>query len=115
MQMIMRFYTIGDTPIDVNDKMEDSADSASKWYKANFLKGNLDKYQTMMLGNKNVTMNNIIIDNYEVKSAKCLKLLGVEIPMIAFDLTCISIILVRKGVKRVGVLMSIKEFNSHRN
>ena len=102
-----QFYTIGDTPIDVNDKMVDSADSASKWYKANFLKGNLDKYQTMMLGNKNVTMNNIIIDNYEVKSTKCLKLLGVEIDdSLRFDVhinnTC------KKGSKRVGVLMRLR-------
>ena len=102
-----QFYTIGDTPIEVNDKMVDSADSASKWYKANFLKGNLDKYQTMMLGNKNVTMNNIIIDNYEVKSTKCLKLLGVEIDdSLRFDVhinnTC------KKGSKRVGVLMRLR-------
>ena len=102
-----QFYTIGDTPIDVNDKMVDSADSASRWYKANFLKRNLDKYQTMMLGNKNVTMNNIIIDNYEVKSTKCLKLLGVEIDdSLRFDVhinnTC------KKGSKRVGVLMRLR-------
>ena len=61
----------------------------------------------MMLGNKNVTMNNIIIDNYEVKSTKCLKLLGVEIDdSLRFDVhinnTC------KKGSKRVGVLMRLR-------
>jgi hypothetical protein len=53
------------------------AESATKWYKSNFLKGNLNKYRTMTLENKNNPMENIVIDGYEVPSTDCLNLLWV--------------------------------------
>ena len=45
--------------------------------RANLLKGNLDKYQTTALGCGRESTNSIMTDNHEVRSTKCLKLLGV--------------------------------------
>ena len=72
-----QFHAAGSTVTEVYDKLIASAELASRWYRSNFLKGNYDKYQTMTLGNKNNDMDSIIIDDNEVKSTKCLKLLGV--------------------------------------
>ena len=58
-----QFYVVGDTCAEVYD----------------FLKGKLDKYETLVLGNKTVLMDKIVVDNYEVKFTKFLKLLGVSI------------------------------------
>ena len=75
--------------------------------KSNFLKGNLDKYQTLVLVNKNLPMNNIIIDNYEVKSTKGLKLLGVEIgDNLSFNKHVSNVC--KKGSQRVRVLMRLR-------
>ena len=40
-----QFYANGSTLADVHD-LAICAELACSWYKANFLKGNLDKYQT---------------------------------------------------------------------
>ena len=72
-----QFYAVGSTLSDVHDDLAVCAESASSWYRANLLKGNLDKYQTMALVCGNESMDSIMIDNHEVRSAECLKLLGV--------------------------------------
>ena len=61
----------------MHDDLAVCAESASSWYRANLLKGNLDKYQTMTLSCGRETMDSIMIDNHEVRSTECLKLLGV--------------------------------------
>ena len=43
------FYAVGRTLADVHDDLAVCPESASSWYTANFLKGNLDKYQTIAL------------------------------------------------------------------
>ena len=42
-----QFQAVGGTLADVHDDLAVCAESASSWYKANLLKENLDKYQTM--------------------------------------------------------------------
>ena len=64
--------TLSDAP----DDLAVCVESASSWYRANLLKGNLDKYQTMALVCGNESMDSIMIDNHEVRSTECLKLLG---------------------------------------
>ena len=41
-----QFYANGSTLADVADDLAVCAELVSSWYRANFLKGNLDKYQT---------------------------------------------------------------------
>ena len=74
-----QFYSADSTATNVHNSLLANAESASAWYQANFLKGNLNKYQTMSLGTKQNLDNNLNIDNYEVKSVNYLKLLGVTI------------------------------------
>ena len=68
-----QLYATGSTITYVHENLMASAESASRWYNSNFLKGNFDKYQTMTLGNKNDPMESIIIDDHEVKPTNCLK------------------------------------------
>lgn len=55
-----QFYAAGNTITDVHDNLTASAESASRWYRCNFLKGNFDKNHCMTLGNKNDPMESII-------------------------------------------------------
>jgi hypothetical protein len=52
--------------------------TTSRWYKANFLKGNISKYQAMIT-NKNSKQLDIKIENQIIKTTEELKLLGVVI------------------------------------
>ena len=74
-----QFYAVSSTLFDVHDDLAVCAESASSWYRANLLKGFLDKYQTMAFGCGKESMDSIMIDNHEVRSTECLKLLGVLI------------------------------------
>lgn len=61
----------------------------------------------MTLGNKNNDMDSIIIDDNEVKSTKCLKLLGVYIDnRLQFDEHIANIC--KRSSQRVGVLMRLR-------
>ena len=55
----------------------------SKWYKDNFLKGNYDKYNLLLLGTKNKNEDspsiNVKIDEQVIKSSPDLKLLGITL------------------------------------
>ena len=82
-------------------------ESASSCYRANLLNGNLDKYQTMALGCRKQSMDSIMINNHEVRSTECLKLLGVCIDNnLRFDEHISSIS--KKSAQRVGVLMRLR-------
>ena len=91
----------------MHDGLAVYTESASSWYRANLLKGNLDKYQTMALSCRRETMDSIMIDNHEVRSTECLKLLGVCIDNnLRFDEHISSIS--EKSAQRVGVLMRLR-------
>ena len=57
-----QFYAVGSTLADVHDDLAVCAESASSWYRANFLKENLDKYKTMALGSRKESMDSILPD-----------------------------------------------------
>ena len=95
-----QFCAVGSTLSDVHD-LAVYAESASSWYTANLLKGNLYKCQTMALGCGRKSMDSIMIDNHEVRSIECLKLLGVCIdknPRFDERISSIS----KKSAHRVG-------------
>ena len=91
----------------VSDNLTQSAIDASEWYTSNFLKGNLDKYRTLMLGSKLDSNINIVMDNIAVSSTDCLDLLGVSIDRnLHFDEHISKIY--KKSSQRVGVLILFK-------
>ena len=104
-----QFYAFGSTLADVHDDLAVCAQSASSWYRANFdfLKENLDKYQTMAPGSRKESMDSILIDNHEVRSTECLKLLGVCIDSNFCSDEHISSIS-KKSSQRVSVLMRLR-------
>ena len=83
----------------------------SKWYKDNFLKGNYDKYNLMLLGRKNKNEDspsiNVKIDEQVIKSSPDLKLLGVTLDDELRFSTQISDIC-KKASKKVGVLVRLR-------
>ena len=83
----------------------------SKWYKDNFLKGNYDKYNVMLLGRKNKNEDspsiNVKIDEQVIKSSPDLKLLGVTLNDELSFSTHISDIC-KKASKKVGVLVRLR-------
>ena len=85
--------------------------TVSKWYKDNFLKGNYDKYNLMLLGRKNKNEDspsiNVKIDEQVIKSSPDLKLLGVTLDDELSFGTHISDIC-KKASKKVGVLVRLR-------
>ena len=83
----------------------------SKWYKDNFLKENYDKYNVMLLGNKNKNDDsssiNVKIDEQIIKSSPDLKLLGVTLDDELSFSTHISDVC-KKASKKVGVLVRLR-------
>ena len=83
----------------------------SKWYKDNFLKGNYDKYNLMLLGRKNKNEDspsiNVKIDEQVIKSSPDLKLLGVTLDDELSFSTHISDIC-KMASKKVGVLVRLR-------
>ena len=67
----------------VKQILTDGGHTISKWYKENFLKGNYDKYNLILLGRKNKNEYspsiNVEIDEQVIKSSPDLKLLGVTL------------------------------------
>lgn len=55
-----QFYALGNTLADVHDDLAVCAESASSQYGANFLKGNLGKYQKMALGSRKESIDIIL-------------------------------------------------------
>ena len=53
----------------MHDDLAVCAESASSWYRANLLKGNLDKYQTMALGSSQFDVSSDSVNG--VKQCDC--------------------------------------------
>ena len=67
----------------VEQLLTNGGQTISKWYKDNFLKGNYDKYNVMLLGKKNKIEDSssisVKIDEQIIESSPDLKLLGVTL------------------------------------
>ena len=96
----------------VEQLLTNGGHTISKWYKDNFLKGNYDKYNVMLLGNKNnknedSSSINIKIDERIIKSSSGLKLLGVTLDdELSFSAHISDIC--KKASKKVGVLVRLR-------
>ena len=95
----------------VEQLLTNGGHTISKWYKDNFLKGNYDKYNLMLLGRKNKNEDsqsiNVKIDKQVIKSSPDLKLLGVTLDDELSFSTHISDIC-KKASKKVGVLVPLR-------
>ena len=63
----------------VEEKVNASGEVASQWYKNNFLQGNRDKYNAMLLARVNNESISVHIDGQDITNCKNLKLLGATI------------------------------------
>ena len=95
----------------VEQLLTNGGHTISKWYKDNFLKGNYDKYNVMLLGRKNKNEDspsiNVKIDEQVIKSSPDLKLLGVTLDDELSFSTHISDIC-KMASKKVGVLVRLR-------
>ena len=95
----------------VKQLLTDGGHTISKWYKDNFLKGNYDKYNLMLLGRKNKNEDspsiNVKIDEQVIKSSLDLKLLGVTLDdELSFSAHISDVC--KKASKKVGVLVRLR-------
>ena len=58
-------------------ELRKDGNTASKWYDANFLKGNLSKYNTIVITKQPNQHLDVQIDGFTIKQVEDLKLLGV--------------------------------------
>jgi len=99
----------------VEQLLTNGGHTISKWYKDNFLKGNCDKSNVMLLGKKNKNEDsffiNVKIDEQIIKSSADLKLLGVTLDDELSFSTHIKDIC-KKLSKKVGVLVRLRNMIS---
>ena len=103
-----QIYEIGESLHTVNCKLNENATKASNWYECNLLKGNLKKYQTKTIrnrqGNDGVCVN---ILGSDIESSDSLKLLGITIDSKMNFNDHISTVC-KKASQRVGVIMRLR-------
>lgn len=77
-----QLYVTGNSVEQVEQLLNDEGQKISRWYRDNFLKGNYDKFNAMLIstGNNSDRSINVNIDGYiTIKSTPDLKLLGVTL------------------------------------
>ena len=76
-----QMYVTGNSVEYVEQSLNDEGQTISRWYGDNFLKGNYDKFNAMLISRKNNSDQsiNVNIDGYTIKSTPDLKLLGVTL------------------------------------
>ena len=105
-----QLFEISDNVAMINNNLNASATKASLWYESNLLKGNLSKYHTMLINNKQRDSRDEIsinVQGTDIESLDSIKLLGVTIDnKLNFsehiNITC------KKANQRIGVLMRLK-------
>ena len=94
----------------VEQSLNDEGQTISRWYGDNFLKGNYDKYNAMLInrGNNSDQFINVNIDGYTIKSTPNLKLLGVTLDdKLKFSKHVSDIC--KQASKKVGVLVRLRK------
>ena len=100
----------GDDVSEVKSALEKATLTAMKWFKDNYMKVNPDKFQAIVLGNKDdVNDLSFDINGSSIKPTKCVKLLGVHIDdKLSFD-SHISIICAQ-AARQLNSLHRISKF-----
>ena len=105
-----QLYVTGNSAECVEQSLNNGGQTISRWYRDNFLKGNHDKYNVMLLGNRhndNSTIN-VNIDGENITSSPNLKLLGVTLDdKLNYSLHVSDIC--KKASKKVGVLVRLRK------
>ena len=103
-----QIYCFDKDPEQALRELKKDGKNASKWYKENFLEGNLNKYNIMVITKQPKQQLDVEIDGFRIKQAEDLKLLGV---IIDDDLTFSKHISAtgKKASMRVGVLMRLRK------
>lgn len=103
-----QIYSSHKNPEQALSDLKKDGKNASKWYKENFLEGNLSKYNTMVISKQPKQQLDVEIDGVRIKQVEDLKLVGVVIDQ---DLTFSQHISTssKKASMRVGVLMRLRK------
>ena len=91
-------------------KLQDSATLVAKWYDLNILQGNLKKYYTMNIRNKNTNCTDktsITVNGKDIIESDSLKLLGVTIDCeLSFNKYVSDVCM--KASQQIGVIMRLR-------
>ena len=93
---------------DVLKVLEKDGNTTGNWYKANYLEGNLSKYQVMLMTKRNHEITEVDIDNHRIRQAEKIKLLGVTLDSGLNFSEHVSTIC-RNTNRRIGVLMRLRK------
>ena len=108
-----QLYEINENVTTVNHNLNANATKASVWYKSNLLKGNLSKYHTMPITNKQVGNEfGVRVQGTDIECLNSFKLLGVAIDnklnfSVHINITC------KKASQRIGCTDEIKKCSTH--
>ena len=105
-----QFYEINKDINTIQTKLQDTAQRATNWYDTNFLKGNFDKYGSMILkGGRLIDEQlELNVNGTAIKSYNSIKLLGVNIDDNLNFSDHISYIC-KKSSQRVGVINRLRK------
>ena len=109
-----QLFEISDNIATINDNLNARATKASLWYESNLLKGNLSKYHTMLINNKQKDRRdeiNVNVQGNDIDSLNNVKLLGITMDnKLNFsehiNITC------KKANQRIGVILRLKNLVS---
>ena len=104
-----QLYVAGNSVESIEQSLNDEGQTVSKWYRDNFLKGNHDKYNVMLLGkrhNDNSSIN-VNIDEENITSSPNFQLFGVTLDdklnySVHISDSC------KKASKKAGVLLRLR-------
>ena len=104
-----QLFEISDNITTINDNLNVSATKASLWYESNLLKGNLSKYHTTLINNKQRDWSdeiNVNVQGTDIDSLNSIKLLRVTTDN-KLDFSEHINIMCRRANQRTGVLMRL--------
>ena len=101
-----QLYSSNQTIEDSAKVLETDGKITGEWYKANYLEGNLSKYQVMMMTKRKSDIAEVDIDNHKLAQMDQMKLLGVTLDKELNFSDHVSTIC-KNTSKRIGVLMRL--------
>ena len=108
-----QLYEVNENVPTVNHNLNANATKASVWYKSKLLKGNVSKYHTMPITNKQVGNEfGVRVQGTDIECLNSFKLLGVAIDnklkfSVHINITC------KKASQRIGCTDEMKKFSTH--
>ena len=103
-----QLYSSNQSIKDTTEVLAKDGKITGDWYKANYLEGNLIKYQVMLMTKSKQTTTEIDIDNHKISQTEQIKLLGVTMDDKLNFSNHVSTIC-KTTNRRIGVLMRLRK------